>query len=656
MRRLSWIFAVTLSLIFLASCSSQKNIVAEFGDYDITYDELENAYYKNLSEEEKKSANAEEGLKDFLELYVNYKMKLRDAEVRGFAQDPELQKEIDDYTKTVGVPYVEEKFIVEPGLKKLYDRRKVEKRVSHILLRTSGNNADSVMQLAQELITRLKGGESFEALAKEYSQDEFSKNEGGDIYWLTAGQTVPEFDDAMYNTDKGEIYPEPIKTRFGIHILQVTDEQPRIYQVKAQHILVAFKQEEQIDTSAALEKAKQIKAKLDEGASFEELAKEYSDDPGSKNNGGDLGYFQRRMMVKPFDEVAFSLQPGEVSDVIETRFGFHIIKVNDRKEMPSFEEEKDKIKQLYQSKQYPVDRVAFIESLKKEYSFQKNEEVYKQLRDRSGYLTFTDEFWDSDQDKEIGDSALVFISGNSYTTNDFMNYALNESKYANNRMTNGAVESAVDEYVAKQLIIRKALELNAGNTEFAKLMDDYRNGLYIFKLQEEEIWNKIKVDTTQLTQLFEETSGQYTWPDRAAFDVIYRADSTDIFNDKAQLASGIAFDSIIESNKKTIKLANKNGPRSLKIIDGDELAEKAFNLAEVEDISEPFKSNDGWYIVKLTEKIPSRAKTFEEAESELIGVWQEQQTKKLEDEYIKQLRKIYGPELYYDRLSELQTK
>lgn len=656
MKRFAWLFISIFSVIFLASCASQKNVVAEFGDNDITYDELQNAYYKNLSEEEKKSENPDEGMKDFLELYVNYKMKLRDAQVRGFDKNPELQKEIDDYTKTVGVPYVEEKFIIEPGLKKLYDQRKIEKRVSHILLRVNENSVDSVMQLAEDIIKRAQNGENFADLAKQYSDDEFSKGDGGDIYWLTAGQTVPEFDEAVYETKKGEVYPKPIRTKYGIHVLKVTDEQPRVYQIKAEHILATFKQNNKIDTASALAKIREVQAKLEEGASFEELAKEYSDDPGSKDNGGDLGYFQRRMMVKPFDEAAFSLEPGEISDVVETRFGFHIIKVTDRKDMPPFEQEKEKLKPLYQGKQYPIDKEEYLNSLKEKYPVTKNDNVFDKLRNRSGYLKFDEEFWDSDQHKELSDSILVSIGKENLTVTDFMNYAISDSKYATNRMTNGAVENAVEDYVVQQLLIQKALDLRSGDTEFAKLMDDYKNGLYIFKLQEDEIWNKIEVDTTKLIELYEKTKDNYMWPNRVAYNVIYRADSADIYTDKAFLDAGASFETIMDKNAKEPLLKSRNVSHALSVIEGNRIAENAYNLGEAGDISQPFKFGNGWYIVQLTEKVPARHKTFEEAQSELVGVYQEQQTKKLEEEYIKQLRKLYEPELYYDRLSELQKK
>ncbi len=92
-----------------------------------------------------------------------------------------------------------------------------------------------------------------------------------------------------------------------------------ITSVRASHILVDTKQQ-----------ADMIKAKIDNGESFEALAKKYSKCPSSAN-GGDLGYFERGQMVKPFEDVAFALPVGQVSDPVKTQFGWHLIKVYDRK-------------------------------------------------------------------------------------------------------------------------------------------------------------------------------------------------------------------------------------------------------------------------------------------------------------------------------------
>lgn len=647
---------VFIAPFFITSCSPSNDavIVAEFGKDNITYDELKEAYYKSLSEEEKSKADSPKEMKEFLDLYVNYKMKLRDAYIRGFESDPEVQKEIDDYTKTVGIPYIQEKFIVEPGSKDLYEKRKIEKRISHILLRTDTVNVDDVRRKIKSLLERVKNGESFEELAYQYTDDDFSRPDSGDVYWLTAGQTVPEFDEAMYKTKKGEVYPEPIQSKFGFHLLKVTDEQPRVYQVKARHILASYVRGTEVDTAAALAKIKEVKEKLNSGEAFDELAKKFSDDEGSAQRGGDLDAFQRRMMVKPFDEVVFSMKVGEISDIVETRFGFHIIQLLEILDYPTYEEDKANIKSIYQRSLYANDKEKYLSKLKDDYSFKRNENLIEEVMKSDGSLTFGDSYWESEYRNKYGDSVVISMLSKDYTLDDIVGEFKDRDNYKNAKMTQMNVFKMFLDITEEMLFTQKAFELRDGDTEFARLMDDYRNGLYIFKLQEDEIWNKLSADSTQLLSLYEETKENYNWPDRVSYAVIYRPDSLSILDDKSVLDSGIEFETVVEANSTNPRLKNKTGIRESVEVANNELAKAAFRLNSPGEISEPFRIGNDWYIIKLNEKFPSTPKSFDEARSEVMGVWQERQSKKLEQDYINKLNQVYKPKLYYERLQQTQ--
>jgi peptidyl-prolyl cis-trans isomerase SurA len=396
--RLYGIAFVIAGLIFSA-CSPKGSdlLVAEFGDFDITLQEFEKAYAKNVGGFEKAREDSITDYQKFLDLYVNFKMKLRDAEVRNYKNDPAMLAELNDYKTKVGVSYFKEKELIDPAVKNFYDLRKYELRVSHIMVRPDTISKPEAKKIAEELIDRINKGESFEELAAQYSDDKFSKDIGGDIYWVTAGQIIPSFERAAYATEVGKIYPEPVETRYGYHIVKVTEKQERRNKIQASHILINFVDDaNQPDTAAALTLAKEVKAKIDAGEDFAELAKKYSEDKGSAEKGGDLGFFERRMMVKEFDETAFNLKVGEVSDIVETRFGFHIIKVTDEQPYPSYEESKSDIKSLYEKTYFKDDYAELISGIKEELNFKINENFIDYASGKFNSFIFMPDYKESD--------------------------------------------------------------------------------------------------------------------------------------------------------------------------------------------------------------------------------------------------------------------
>lgn len=140
--------------------------------------------------------------------------------------------------------------------------------------------------------------------------------------------------------------------------------------VKAQHILVKVnKDSDKAAWAAAKKKAEMIRNKAVKGGDFAALAKEYSDDPGSKNNGGELGFFARGRMVPEFEKAAFSLKKGEISQPVKTAFGYHVIKVEDKKQahQKTLDEVKKEIRQDLLKKKQKKAMDAVLKRLEKQY-------------------------------------------------------------------------------------------------------------------------------------------------------------------------------------------------------------------------------------------------------------------------------------------------
>lgn len=175
--------------------------------------------------------------------------------------------------------------------------------------------------------------------------------------------------------------------------LKISDEEMKKYyeehkadyykdEVKASHILISTvddngKELSEAKKKEAKKKAEEVLKKAKSGEEFSELAKEYSDDPGSAANGGDLGYFTKGQMVQPFEEAAFSLKSGEISGLVESEYGYHIIKVYDKIDKQlTFDEVKDEIKKTLTEDKY----MESIEAITKKAKVEKNESVIKKVK------------------------------------------------------------------------------------------------------------------------------------------------------------------------------------------------------------------------------------------------------------------------------------
>lgn len=644
-------FLLILSFQIIVFISVPAQVVAEFGSYDVTLDEFEHAYAKNVGGWENAMKHNISDYKNFLDLYVKFRMKLRDAQVRAYDQDADLMKELKDYQKQVGVSYIVEKRINEPGVKQLYERRKEEFRVSHIMIRPDTLGEEAARKKAHAILDSIKNGQSFENMAIIHSDDKFSAVSGGDIYYITAGLLPYEFEDPMYTLKPGEVYPEVVKTRFGYHLIKVTERQHRYPKIQASHILIGYHNKEgQIDTLATKMRADSVMAKLKAGESFEELALNYSDDPGSKEKGGDLGYFERRMMVKEFDEVAFSMNVGDIAGPVQTNFGYHIIKLTDKMDTQPYESEYENLKSMFNKQRYQHERDILIESLKKKYDFNVDETVLTQFVNMSDSLRFGMVHPKYD---ELAENILYSVAKKPVTIGTFLESANRNSKITGKPMDNETeVKNAINILAEEMLLEEEAMNLDKIDPQFAQLMADYRDGIFIFKIQEEEVWNKVKIDSADVYNYWNSNKEKYSWPDRISFSEIYSAKDSLIQKYYNMLKDGASFDSLAALYTERTAKKKDQGKYELQAVDYSDFYKEANKISEVGSYSEPVVFSGGYSIFKLTDRQPARLKTFEEARAEVSGEYQEMLSKKLENDYVAGLEMRYKPKVYYDKLED----
>ncbi|MEM8558092.1 MAG: peptidylprolyl isomerase, partial [Bacteroidota bacterium] len=295
----------TTTAPIVASAPPPPPVAAEFAGGQLTLPEFETQYARSVGSRELAAADTLGAYEDFLERYVNFRLKVQAARDLGLDEDSSYTAELDSYREQLARPYLLEQEVTEEIVRSIYDRQQEEVRARHILLRVTpdAEAADTLAAFAKLDAIRdsiLAGGD-FAALAQAESEDPSAATNRGDLGYFSGGRMIEAFEVRAYTTPIDSI-SEVFRTRFGYHILQVTDRRAARGEISARHILIRFNGQTAADSAAALETITELEARVAGGEDFATLARQYSEDPGSAENGGDLGFFGTGRMVPAFEQ------------------------------------------------------------------------------------------------------------------------------------------------------------------------------------------------------------------------------------------------------------------------------------------------------------------------------------------------------------------
>ena len=514
--------AIFISILY-SSCAPklQDPVVARIGLQPLTLSEYERQYAKSLGSREAGAATSQEDREKFLDLVVQYRLKLACAHKDGIDTKPEVISEIAAYKGNLASSYLTEHAVIEPGIKRLYMRQNEEIRASHILIslspRPSASDSVRAFKEADSIIAALKSGIDFGTLALEHSQDPSVKLNKGDLYYFTAGQLVSPFEDAAFSMKTGEISSAPVRTQYGLHIIKIVDKKPSPGEIRASHIMIRFASPNPspADTLQALVKIEALRDSLAAGADFAGLAARHSEDPGSASRGGDLGYFARRRWVQPFDEVAMTLKPGQVSNIVRTPYGYHLIKCFDIRPRKSFDESKQDLRNLYQQLRFEQDFAKYYDSVKSEVRFSRVDTTLNHFyASLDTNRTVRDSAWWSTVSPAVGKMPLFFIQGQRISVDSTLSLLKARSDLNGISLRPTIFSTAIDKVTEQVVFAAKADLLAQSDPEFATLLAEYRDGILLYQVEQENVWNKIVMADSALRPYFLENRAHFTWPDR----------------------------------------------------------------------------------------------------------------------------------------------
>jgi len=648
--------------VMLGGCASQQSaVVATIGGDNVTLDEFNTMFVKsNGGKDSSQKATAEDREK-FLDLYVKFKLKVKDAYAKGYQNSPDVQNELADYRKNLAVTLLIENKITQPALRRMYDRRLSIVRASQILLQMapSASPADTLMmyQKAMKIIDSLKAGVPFETLALHNSQDPAVTINKGDLNFTVAGRMMPEFEDAIFNTQVGTFVSYPIRTQFGYHIVKVTDRQPNPGSIHVSHIFKRLTPKSTAQDSAkAMKDMETVVDSLKHGGKFADLARAFSEDR-AKDRGGDIGFIDRGRTVKEFDDAAFKLKAGEISPIVKSQFGLHLIYVTEVKPVPSYENSEKELRNTFQQKYFQAEYNGYVEGLKKEYNFVvlgSGENAWAASVDST--KTTESEKWDSSFSASARGTVWFTFAGQRITIDSVIQLVKEDKTLQGLPLGMHSTTMRIFNKVSNDLLIAyKAESQEPEYPEFNKTIKEYEEGSALFKAEQNEVWNRITISDSALHVYFNANRSSFMWPDRVNFQEIFvPTDSVSKVVSFLLRKQKLPFDSVAANFNSRQATKQKNGVWGLTAVSTNALSQKAWGM-NVGEVSDFFPNENGFSVIRVLEKSPAGEKTFTEAGSELASAYQESESKRLENEWYDSLLKKYPVTVHKELLNPEQS-
>lgn len=608
------IFILIVSF-YTIDAQERNDIIFTVEDQPVYSNEFLKVFNKNrdiVVEENKKS------IEEYLELYINYKLKLKQAYDLKYDTVSVYKKELSQYREQLIAPYLKDSKITDDLVEEAYDRTRKEVNASHILVRLQPKAppADTLKAFQKILEAREKiiNGSPFEIIAKEYSQDPSVNQNGGNLGYFSAFAMVYPFENAAYSTKVNEV-SMPFKTQFGYHLVKVNDFRDSKGEVEVAHIMI---KENSNDSLYANSKIKEIHAKLMQNEQFELLAKLHSDDRNSSPNGGKLAKFGATKMIKSFADVAFSLKEvNDISTPFKTPYGWHIVKLIKKHPVKDFNSMKDELTQkIEKSKRYKLAGTSVAKRLIGEYDIIKNEEIIQ--------------FFIKNDTTSISknlDNSIFSINGIAIKLNELVNYSSNQVNKTN--------KEAYSEFFEARVLNYYKDNLEKTDPEFAFIMQEYKDGLLLFDLLQNKVWKRAENDTVALTTFFEKNQQNYFWNKRGEVVIASCNRKDKAERVKKYLKEGKPLNEIKELvnegptiyvlfTKGIMEESNKKLPENF-----------TFNKVGVSEIYN--NENMSFVVVKVIKIIPPQPMKLVEAKGKVINDFQEF----LDQQWVTELKQQY---------------
>ena len=628
----------------------QESTILKIDNQTVDKTEFEQIYWKN----KKEKIATKQDLDEYIKLFINFKLKVIAAEELGLDTTKKFIDELSGYRIQLEKPYLIDTSINEDLINEAYYRTINEVNASHIMTKLGPNPSsedtlkayNKILDIRKKIISSNIG---FEEAAEELSEDPYARSSKGNLGYFNAFKMLYSFECAAYNTPIGKV-SDIVRTKYGYHIVKPNSIRKAKGRVKTSHIMITTNLKNENNLSK--EKINSIyKDLVEKNKTFEELAIQFSEDRKSAKNKGEIGWINSGGNYYPaFEEAVFSLKTdGEYSKPFKTPNGWHIVKrisyepIGDLKSMSY--SLKNKIQKDARAQK---TKSSFLNKLKTEYQLKKmlnTKELISILKNKK----FNYENIESNKNLKNINNAVLTFSNISYTNYDFIKYLEKSKLIVKDKIEENSIKQKFEKFINQNLIAFEKTQLETKHPDFKALMKEYRDGILLFEISDQNIWTKAIKDTAGLKEFYSSNTNTWKWPNRVS-GTVFTSESKKTINKvkSLKLKKSLSNDSIMSilnaENLFNLKYENK-------IIDDYNKYGTSFEDLE-KGLNGPFNHQEKWILIYVKDKLPKRNKKLKEAEGIIVSAYQNY----LEEQWISSLKKNHSISINFETLYSIKKK
>ena len=470
--------------------------------------EFEYIYNKNNSN----NSLDKKTLEEYVDLFINFKLKVEEAKFQGLDTTKSFINELAGYRSQLTKPYLTDQKVDEDVLREAYNRMKEDVDVSHILVRIQqGATPADTLAAWNKIKTILKrlDKEDFAKVAKEVSEDQSAEENSGHLGWVSAFRTVYPFETMAYNTPTGKL-SKPVRSSFGYHIIKVHGRRNSLGEILVSHIMRFTAQDDTEKNAKAKITIDSIYERVKAGDDFGKLASDLSEDRGSATKNGELPWFGSGRMIPEFETAAFALKNiGDISEPIKSAYGWHIIKLLDRKGIDTYENLKAELeRRVKRDERANLGQQVFISKLRKDYNYKLFSENVTDFVKLLENKTLADSVFQVEIAKL--NKPLLSFANRNFSQADFASF-LKSNNSSEKSIASEIINEKLNAFSDKEILNYEDTQLEKKYEDFRFLMNEYHDGILLFEVSNNEVWEKASKDTEGLEKYFANHKIDYKW-------------------------------------------------------------------------------------------------------------------------------------------------